>query len=508
MVAAISASGKLVLLGLSGSRGSASISAVNNTNFPLFARFALAGAQVPNTSANQQAFAQAPFLVLGAAYPSALPSNGMTRDQIVLGCKSYVSAGTKNAILPIILQYQDLPNLDGSGNTTPWTNKCIANNWRLWVTGSSGTLVTSFGANGSVVPCHGGGGGGVAAIAVDPGTGLWPYQWGAQYFHDRYIGGAFLSGGTLATDTTFSTFGSTNLDGLCADDMTEYLRVSGDWIRNGTTQSNPGSSAVMSALYGGQADMPNYFHSLETTLGANRKMLGNTASFAVKQYGFNNTAQSGVFDYTSQESAFGRGISSYWQYYGFSWMLSAYQGLIAESIGGAGSGSGVLTGQYKTGDDQMMRHDLLFTLVFGNGYWQAGLDSSGLNDFVDPNNSTTWAQIDELWGGALEIGGYLGAPVAGPAGAPQTVPWNGSIYRRDFVNGIALFNGGSGVSGPYDLGGTFYHLRTVNGQAINDASVVSTAFVLSNFTYNTAATGFAGNSFTCGDSCILMRTPT
>jgi hypothetical protein len=153
----------------------------------------------------------------------------------------------------------------------------------------------------------------------------------------------------------------------------------------------------------------------------------------------------------------------------------------------------------------MIRHDMIFTMVFGNGYHQGGYWSSGSSlDYSDPNEPSTWIAIDECYGGSLETGGYLGAAVTGP----QTVAWNGNIYMREFENGYAFINTGTTSAGPYTLPATLYHLITVNGQSINNGNPAST-ITLGTFTYNCDTTDpNYTNSFTCGDSCILMKNPT
>jgi hypothetical protein len=289
--------------------------------------------------------------------------------------------------------------------------------------------------------------------------------------------------------------------------MAEYLRASGDYLRNGTEQSAPGNQAVCTPLFAGQADMGNYWYNLEQTLGTKRVMLGNTSTVSSVNNGIDDSAQSGAFDYTMQQFFFGRGIATITQYRSFSssW-LPGYQKVTST----ARKGQGVLTAQYEAGDWAMMRRDLCFTLIFGNSYFMGAITSGGTGDYCDPNNSATWPQFDEMVGGALQTGGYLGAPVSGAAGLPQTVAWNGSIYRRDFTNGIVLINMGTTATSSYNLGATFYHLRSAYGsQSINNAAAVSTSFSLGTISYAFANSSYPSQAAqTMGDACVLYRTAT
>jgi hypothetical protein len=141
---------------------------------------------------------------------------------------------------------------------------------------------------------------------------------------------------------------------------------------------------------------------------------------------------------------------------------------------------------------------------FHRGAFQSGASGSG--DYVDPNNTATWAVCDEYWGGALALGNFLGAPLSTAQGAPQTAAWSNGVWRRDFTNGIVLFNATTS-SQTVSLETTYYHLRTAYGQSINNAAAV-TSVTLPTFAYSNSCSGFTGTTATTGEACILMRTPT
>lgn len=478
-----------------------------------FALWAGTGAQLPN-AAHWALWAQFPIGLLGGDFPSAVgPGSGVnaTRDQVLSGIIGSVVPASKTAIQQQTFQYQNLPNFNlNATNQLEWANKAAANNWLLYLNGSSGAKQTTGDVVGGsyAMPAHGGGNGGsIAAIAVDPATGLWPYEYAIQYMHDRYIGTGLLAGGTLATGTSLAVMGSQQLAGLWVDNPTSYLRVPGDWDRSGINRGTPGTgeATTMAAVLAGQADLGKQFRVAETKAGTNRKIIGNTAQFATVSYGINGAPMNQAFDYTMQQFAFGRGISAQWQYHGFAYILARYQELCAA----ARSGSGFMSAQYQPGDIQAMRHDYLFTLL-KNGYLFGGVSAGGDSDYVDPNNPATYMLIDEFWGGTLNLGGFLGPWLNTPQGQPQTAPWQGSIYRRDATNGIVLVNSDT-IAHALTLETTFWHLHSnLNAQAIN-SGLPTTGFTLGTFSYESNNSSYNRTTttpsfpFTMGDCCILLR---
>lgn len=486
--------------------------AVSAKPFPRAGIWFGTGAQL-TTAANDINAAQYGFIITEGDFPSAVPSAGRTRDQIVVGLKSHVAAGTKTAVLPIVVQYQNPPDfVVGGNNQNEWLAAVNTNNWWLYLTGSSGTKQTLGDGNlGYATPCHNGGNGGsIAGISKDLATGLWPYEWAVQYLHDRYIPRGDGTRG-LATGTDPAVMASSHFDGLYVDNLSQYLRESGDWNRSGVNSGVPGTgeAAVVSALFTGQADIANRFRAIDST----RFIMANTAGFALTTYGLDGTPMKGKFDFPQQQFVFGRRIEQQWQFRGSgaaAAVMAQYKSLIASSANGSCS----LTMCCKPGDYQQLRHALCFTLM-DNGYLQAAVHPAGARDFVDPNDLTTYPVCDEFWCGTRAVGGHLGNPLPTAQGAVQTGPWQGTIWRRDYDNGIVLVNMGQASSGPFALGGTYWHLRTTTGQAINNAAS-ATAITLGTFNYdssNLADAGvgkgaYAGNAIVAGDACILMNSPT
>jgi hypothetical protein len=115
-------------------------------------------------------------------------------------------------------------------------------------------------------------------------------------------------------------------------------------------------------------------------------------------------------------------------------------------------------GSLKATDFRRARYDLAATLL-GNGYWGPATGSyAGLPYF------------DEMDGGTLHTHGYLGAAIApNPTYAKVSAAWGtspgvgsyagGTVFRRDFQNGIALVNSSS-TSKSVPLGSAQFHRLT------------------------------------------------
>jgi hypothetical protein len=436
--------------------------------FPRFGVQSFVGNQLPD-SAHLSGLASYPWILLGGDFPSAVGGAKLTRDQIVTGLKGQAPTG-KNAVQPLVFQYQDDPNIVKSGedNTPELSAAANTNNWWLYMSGSSGAMPTQDNFK-YINPSHGGGSSSIAAIGKDVETGLWPFEYASQYSHDRYI-----TGGGLATATSGEVMASASLDGFYCDNLSAYIRVSGDWLRDGTTQSGPsGTSAAIAALMSGQADMADHWRAIDSS----RSIIGNVAwVYGVSSLGLDGTPMKGKFDYPMQQFMWGRGAPTVFVNHGFAFTMNGYKAL----IGSSANDTCTMTGQFEPADYQTMRHGLGMTLM-DNGYFIAGVSPTGTYDGVDGTDPATWPAIDEFWGGSLSLGGYLGNPAATAQGAPQTAAWSSGVWRRDFDNGIVLVNSSAAASPIVTLDGTFYHLKTRFGsQALNDGSLVTSLSIAGN----------------------------
>lgn len=454
--------------------------------FPRFGQLAQLGStgQIPNTSTMAQA-SQYPFWLFGGNYPN--PFSGYTRDQIVKGVKGQTLTG-KSAVLPVILQYDNPTLLFGSANDPELNTIVGSNNWWLYTSGSSGTKATAplNGNNANVFDiCR--------AVGTDTSgfaTGLYAGQLLAKYMYERYITGAI--------DTTVGA--STSLDGLWMDNFQPYLIAAGDWTRSGSSQAQNNQTAS-TAFQQGITDYAAY----GTANYSGYLWCGNTnfpySTQASGGQGLNGSQMNGVIPYGCEEYLVGEPLSFTAMHWGgINLAVTWYQVLANSCLSGFPC---LITGAYSLTDYQLLRHDLCMTTVFGNGYLCGAMSSNPLtsaNEQVDGTNTATWMYCDEFWGGQLATGGYLGQPLSTALGAVATLgsPWSGTVYRRDFTNGIVLINLGT-TSQTVSLGGTYYHLRTAYGsQSINNAAS-ATSVTLTTFTYG---------STVLGDACVLMNNPT
>jgi hypothetical protein len=87
---------------------------------------------------------------------------------------------------------------------------------------------------------------------------------------------------------------------------------------------------------------------------------------------------------------------------------------------------------------QGMRYGITAALM-NNGYYFA---DAGVYDEETTTNRRWFDEYDNAGAGV----GYLGQPVAGSTGNPQTGAWSNGVWMREFANGVVLWNPkGNGV---------------------------------------------------------------
>ena len=496
MVVAVSATGKLVLAGRAGSRGYAQMSGASTSVAP-YPRFGLWFQTEPNgeqsqlpgpsTWANAAAY---PFLLFGGNYGGGTPT-GYTRDQCVRGCKNYVSAGTVTAVSPIIYQYTSTYFHYGSAaadNTPVLWNLINVNNWWLYASGSAGSIVAAGdGFTNQVNPCQ--------VVGTDK-TGFLPGGYAGQAFakwdYVTFIAGTGGDSATVGASTAF--------DGIWTDGSYPYLNAAGDWLRIGSSQSVT-NQAASNAFQQALVDYAAYGNENYSTY-----QWGGNTSYA---YGTIGLSLSGAIQYqklagSTAEYLFGNAVNPQ-AVESWGGIATAISWLQATDNSTKPATPAFVSGAYKTSDYQLVAHDLCLTLVFSGCYLCGAMTSGGTYEQCSGMTPSNYIVCDELWGGLngsgspLPFGGYLGVAID----PPQTYgsPWNGTIYRRRFTNGTVYVNCGTASSGPYSLGGTYYHLRGngTYGQSINDHSSTST-LTLGTFAY----TGSTATP-TLGQACILMN---
>jgi hypothetical protein len=436
--------------------------------FPLFGMMCISGGVPPAGS-----------LAALAPYPLVIISiNGgpISRQAAASGIKSHVVAGTKTAVKPMIVQYNLFNQLypTSYGLNLDWINIVNAHNWKLYASGSSGTPISSD--QGVVVDI---------CDVVGQASGLYPYEWAAQWFHD-----AFISGGGLSTS---STNVAPAIDAYYMDNASPdcYGLAADDWLRNGNSSTTTQKIAAYATAVGQFADKLK-------AIDPSRPAIGNTT------YGYSQTRGgqfgpiNGKFAYPMMQWIFGRAFVSsvVMANGGPGQVMTYYKGCVASSS----NGSAQMTGGFSMTDYGLMRAALCLTLM-DNGYAIFGTHGTSYSgDTIDASQPASFPLIDEFWGGALNKGGFMGRRV----GAVQTGPVANGVWRADFDNCIALWNSTGAPATVPALGGTFYHLRNnIGAQAINNAAATTGGFTLGTLTQPTAT-----GSRQIGDGCVLMRTPT
>ena len=116
-----------------------------------------------------------------------------------------------------------------------------------------------------------------------------------------------------------------------------------------------------------------------------------------------------------------------------------------------------------------MRYGLTAALM-NNGYYYANTNGAVYDDSA---SARLW--FDEYDGGGNLGVGYLGQPLANAAGAVQTAAWSNGVWKREFANGIVLWNPkGNGQQTVSVSGlGNLKHLTGNQNPGLNNGSQVT-----------------------------------
>lgn len=408
--------------------------------FPRIGIQAIGGNQYFPT-VNLPQLAQYEMIIQGGNYnswPSQNASNGgyNSRDQVVWGpsgvggLKNQPHTG-KNAVTPLVLQYQDGTDLTSGVNThcgaastwfPEWYNQVVTNNWIVYQSGASGAKATNSFCQDYWITNYN------HVVGIDSGTGLYPGGYlGLQEYNVFYAG---TGGGGAA-------MASTHIDGIYNDVFPAYwLKGSSaaDPLRNSTNPSQTDSTTIMGQSTG-LADAANELQSLRPGI----LVAANTASV----YAFtsscglgipvNTNNMAGKFSYNMAQfsvgSLTGTSFNPSINCMGFAVFQTAVA--LAETQLAPG-GAMQLTGAFVSTDYQGLRYSLTSTLMRNNWFF-AGL---GNNDVIDPGNTATYPVFDEFWGGNLNLAGYLGTAVD----PVQTFAYSLGVWCRKFTGGIACVN--------------------------------------------------------------------
>jgi hypothetical protein len=418
-------------------------------NFPRLGFLSTSGPQ-KYASAFQTYAAKFHMVVIGGSWEGWEKGAGYSKERVITSIKSQSAVNTR------VFQYVGLNELydstyAGDNGFPTWYNQVNARNWWLHPTTTVGTPVTSpqnpqkwlvdMGPN----------------VPVDPATALGPYEWAAKYVDDLFHLGRHS--GTSAAPSLDGFF----LDNVLIDPSNGGNYANGDWLRIGTSQAH-NAATTYSAVMTGERSFYTYLQSAwpgSLQLGN----AGNTFGLAVgggysrtdatlnSQILAGTSTLSGVMQGGDFEHAIGKSYSV--EHWGGALGLQQWYRTVMNNFGGPrlllfsqgnvqANGSDPVTfnsaGQPAAYSPawQGARYGITAALM-NNGYYFA---DSGVYDEETVANHR-W--FDEYDNGGRGVG-YLGQPVAGSAGSPQTGPWSNGVWMRQFKNGVVLWNPkGNGV---------------------------------------------------------------
>jgi hypothetical protein len=468
-----------------GTTTSTAATTAGSDNFP---RLGLLSTGGPQTYANSfQAYAaKFHMVVIGGDFEGWEKDAGYSKETVISSIKGQSRVSTR------VFQYVDLNELYNStnadGNWLPtWYKQVNAMNWWVHPTSTTGAPITDPQSSQKWLVDLG------ADAPVDPATGLGPYAWAAKYVNDLFHLGRYAG-----------TSSAASLDGFFLDnvliDPADGMgnTANGDWMRDGTTQAHNAASTYSAVMKGERS-----FYTYLQTAWPDSQQLGNGGtSFGLavpgSYSGTDATLNSQILACTSPlsgvmqggdfEHAIGKTYSI--EYYGGSLDLQKWYQTAMNNFGGSklmlfsqgnvqANGSDPLT--FNSSQQpatyspawQGARYGITAALM-NNGYYFADY---GSYDAETVDNRRWFDEYDNAGAGV----GYLGQPVAGSAGNPQTTAWSNGVWMREFKNGVVLWNPkGNGVqtvnvSGLLSTAGRagLKHIAGTQDPAVNNGQVVT-----------------------------------
>jgi hypothetical protein len=385
------------------------------------------------------------LVIIGGDFEGWEKDAGYSKQTVIASIKSQSAVKTR------VFQYVDLNEIYNTSSATDnwfptWYKKVAAMNWWVYPATTEGTPITDPQSSQKWLVDLG------TNAPVDPTTGLGPYAWGAKYVNDLFHLGAYS--GTSAAPSLDGFF----LDNVLIDPADGYGNVAnGDWMRNGTTQAHNAASTY-AAVMAGEKSFYTYLEgawaggvqlgNAGTSFGlAVADTYSNTDATLNSQILAGTSALSGVMQGGDFEHAIGKTYSI--EYYGGSLVLQQWYQTAMDNFGGSKSmlfsqgnvqanGSDPLT--FNSAQQpatyspawQGARYGITAALM-NNGYYFA---DCGTYDEETVGNRRWFDEFDNAGAGV----GYLGQPVTGSAGNPQTGAWSNGVWMREFQNGVVLWN--------------------------------------------------------------------
>ena len=459
------------------------LAATASDNFPHIGTLSTGGPQ-RYASSFQAYAAKFHMVIIGGSWETWEKQAGYSKETVIAGIKGQSHVSTR------VFQYVQLNALYctayASYNAYPhFYNQVVARNWWLHPTYTSGTPVTDPESSQKWLVNMG------PNVPVDPSTALGPYQWAAKFVNDLFHLGRY-SGTSAALE----------LDGFFLDNVLidpsngGGNAANGDWERIGTTQAHNAPTTYTAVMAGERS-----FYTYLQTAWPGSEQLGNAGNtFGMAVAGSYNTdatvanqvlagtsTLSGIIQGGDFEHAIGKSFSV--ETWGGALALQQWYRTAMNNFGGAklmlfSQGNVQANGsdpvKFTSGQPsawspawQGARYGITAALM-NNGYYFA---DSGIYDEETVSNRR-W--FDEYDNGGRGVG-YLGQPVAGAVGNPQTGAWSNGVWMREFQYGVALWNPkGSGartvnVSGlvsPHGHTG-LKHIAGTQDPAINNGRAVT-----------------------------------
>lgn len=436
----------------------------NTDNYPHIGFISIGGAQKYG-SAFQTYAAKFQMVIIGGDWEAWQAGAGYSKEQVISSIK------TQSYVHTHVFQYVNLNSLYNSTyashNGYPhWYNQVSARNWWLHPTTTIGTPVTDPQSAQRWLVDMG------PNVPVDPSTALGPYQWGAKFVNDFFHLGRYS--GTSSAPMLDGFF----LDAVMIDPGNGGSGGNGDWERIGTTQAHNAPTTYQAVMTGERS-----FYTYLSTAWPGSVQLGNSGQhFGAAVAGsykatdptlytqilagtatLSGAMQGGDFEHiigkSSSVETWGGSAAMQQQYRTAMLNFAGVKMMLFNHDNVQANGSDPVTfnsyGQPSSWSAawQGARYGITAALM-NNGYYFA---NSGTYDEETTANHRWFDEYDNAGAGV----GYLGQPVGGSLGNPQSGAWSNGVWMREFSKGVVLWNPkGNGARTVY-VGG----LRSPHGYA-------------------------------------------
>jgi hypothetical protein len=405
-----------------------------NPPYPRIASYRIGGSQIYDATFQTWASKQS-VVILGGNWEGWADS-GRNREAVVKSIKAQSILGTK------VLEYGLADHVDTTSDAFPaFTVQINANNWYLYVSGTSGAKE--------------------GFSSIEPATNS------TDYVSSDSMGRKLEDAFAVYVDQQYRTGGTANaapsLDGHYHDNVLFFAQLDGDFDGNGTTDSAKSFGLAW------RTGLRRYFDQLKT-IDPDLIRFGNLDDmYSVGVTDPTDTSAAapldGILHGALLEGFLGQ-VYSLETFQGWAETMAEYRFrmnmTIAPNLVVCGHGDMNANGSdpYDSTPYRAMRYGIASVLL-DDGYYAYSPD--GYPDDV-------LFSFDELGGnaGGPDIG-YLGYPT----GPRATAAWQNGVWRRDFENGIALVNPKGNGAQTVMLGGTFKHLVGAQNPTLNDGSSVT-----------------------------------